>query len=520
VALDTGANGKFLSKRLKPNLKFTFKPDMRVQPPAPVVRAALGSSPVAEAPPHGEPPNKLNRALNAAAAQHLDFALVRLSSQVTHVPPIDIKEPAAAEEHRKCTVIGYAGGTAIKLDIDLVTRVHQASARLLHLANTVAGMSGSCCVGPSGMPVGLHEGGFYKLDANGNVVLNANQQVMVENNRAVCLSNIRDVLRAMDPDPLLAKPRTAGGGILNPALVVAWQRAGERLAGVGLVAAWNDLVAHALGVAIADIGATQSFHPWFTRKAIEDWIDARRTNTADRVAFINGDRGTGKSFSIHILAAKLDDPVRDLVVLTATQTSAWSWREAVTNLPRGTHGDPALRTDVGAVKYEDIGSIIAGLRDYGGIDRTLGNEPLFVAIDFEDARDLKLEGPPWLEFIKQLAMQPWIRLMIIGLADGERRTLDKIFENEAGTASMFSVQIDLTHVDRAELTLFLRALYGDQGRPANNAQINADLKAWTAQTWLRARRPELQTAEAVLFALAARRQILASAAAEPARGGN
>src|SRR5262249_9166284 len=160
------------------------------------------------------------------------------------------------------------GGTAIVFDVDRVTEVHAAGGRLMHLANTIAGMSGSCCVGPRGLPVGLHEGGFYKLDENGKVVVNEKLQPVVEKNRAVCLSNIPDALRAMQPDPLMIKRAASGGGIYDPDLVVDWHRAGQRFAGKDLEAGWNASVAHVLGVSLADIGAAQSFHPWFSRKDI------------------------------------------------------------------------------------------------------------------------------------------------------------------------------------------------------------------------------------------------------------
>ena len=69
VVLDTDGNGSFIGTRLKPDLKFTFMPDRRDPSRTPVVRAALGTVPVAGALPHGRPPNILERNLNAAAAQ-------------------------------------------------------------------------------------------------------------------------------------------------------------------------------------------------------------------------------------------------------------------------------------------------------------------------------------------------------------------------------------------------------------------------------------------------------------------
>ena len=49
VVLDTDGNGSFIGTRLKPDLKFTFMPDRRDPSRTPVVRAALGTVPVAGA---------------------------------------------------------------------------------------------------------------------------------------------------------------------------------------------------------------------------------------------------------------------------------------------------------------------------------------------------------------------------------------------------------------------------------------------------------------------------------------
>ena len=378
---------------------------------------------------------------------------------------------------------------------------------MLHLANTIAGMSGSCCIGARGSPVGLHEGGFFKLDASGHVIRTAAGREVVENNRAVCLQNIREALRALRPDPLVLRPRASGGGIHDPNLVVAWQRAGQRLAGATLEQIWNASVSQVLG---ANVSAAHGFHPWFKRKDLENWIDAR-TNSEERVAYVNGDAGAGKTFAVHILAAKLDNHLRDLVVLTPTQTSAWSWSDAVANLRRAGPSYPGLRTDVAGVKFEDVAPIIAALREHGGVDRTAENQhPLFFAIDFENAVSLKFDGTPWREFIRQLASQPWIRLLIIGLSESERQTLDAILQANSDTATVFPVQIDMRHADREELKQFLRSLYLDHGQAPTPATIDAHLNGWSNGTWLHGTQPQLQTAEAVLFALAAYNAVAAS----------
>ena len=123
---------------------------------------------------------------------------------------------------------------------------------------------------------------------------------------------------------------------------------------------------------------------------------------------------------------------------------------------------------------------------------------------------LKFDGTPWREFIRQLASQPWIRLLIIGLSESERQTLDAILQANSDTATVFPVQIDMRHADREELKQFLRSLYLDHGQAPTPATIDAHLNGWSNGTWLHGTQPQLQTAEAVLFALAAYNAVAAS----------
>jgi hypothetical protein len=499
--------GSFLSS-LKPDLKFTFMPALSST--RPVVRAARGTEPVAAALPHGSPPDSLDPTLGSSAGQLLDFAIVRLSSSVEHVSWIDITQPASAQKGVRCFVIGYPGEKSVWFDVDLVKDVNETAARVMHMTNTAAGMSGSCCVGPNG-PVALHEGGFFKIGADGRVVVDEAGRRIVENNRAISLRSIRAALGAMKSDPLVARPRASGGGIHNPALVVAWHRTGLRLAGPALEQVWNTSVSQTPGVSVEAIGAKEGYHPWFKRADLETWIDGMNTNADERVAYLNGEAGTGKSFAVHILAAKINKSMRDLIVLTPTQTSAWSWSEAVAGLRRVGGGNGALRTAIGAVKFEDVAPIVSGLRTYGGIDRTAeGQHPLFVAIDFENGGNLKFEGTPWREFIKQLAAQPWIRLLLVGLTESERGTLDRIFQSERDTETLIPLQIDLEHVGAKELKEFLLAVYRDRGRPLPKATLDDFLGVWTNGPSLHETRPELKTAEAVLIALTAYNALVAA----------
>jgi hypothetical protein len=491
VVLSTGKDnngGTVFQPTLKPKLLFGFAPERRDPAQMPIEVAASGDGPVAFAFPHGEPPNKLTRDLGPASAANLDFALVRLARQIRHVTALDISEPRDAEL-RKCFVLGYPGGNTLKFDADVITEVNRPGARLMHLASTVEGMSGGCCIGAQGIPVGLHEGGFERVEAGLTVF---------ENNRAVCLTNIRNALRALPRDPLLAKPRSPGLVIPDRSLIPAWHEAGLRLAGKALEAEWRQAVANVLGAAPGD--GDVDFHPWFQRKDLERWINEARDNSADRVLYVTGEQGTGKSFAKRILEEMLDDPARDLVVLSPTQTTAWSWTEAVRKLYPEKQRDRTYRTEPGATKHVDVPAIVEGLATYGRQDRT--GIPLFVAIDFENGTELSLDATQWREFLLKLASEPWIRLMVVGLSPRERLTLDTMLTRQPDTETLVPQEIEMRHAGRKDIQDFIRNAYKNFGKTPKTEEINELLRLWEERPASRQTRTELHTCDAVMIALA------------------
>ena len=463
-----------------------------------VVAAAPGERPVAHALPHGTPPNSLNGSLQAPpAGDRLDFALIRLARQIEHVRAVDIGAPSEAELHRACFVFGYPAGTALKFDADIVTRIDSPSGRLLHVANTAAGMSGGCCVGPDGAIVGLHEGSLQIANQVGTMVLN---------NRGISLKAIHEKLHADGADPLRARPKSQGLEFSDPSLVETLYESGLRFAGVALEAQWRALVQGLLGLADppGDGVELPPFHPWLKRGDVENWIDSRRPS--DRLCYISGDRGVGKSFCGQILRGKLDNPAVDLVALSATQTSAWSMEEALG--PVIARSGPQTRTEAGTLRYDDVPAIVDFLGRTAAGRRTTA-APLYVAIDFDAAAaGVRFGQSPWLAFIEGLAREDWVRLMLIGLTEDERDTVDDMLEANDVTAGVASTHIELQYFSESNLKEYARALAEARGLLRTGRSFRSEIGTlWRQPIFLRAQCPALQTVEAVLTAAAFERTL-------------
>ena len=487
--------------KLLPNLTFSFAP-----PPADpskervIVPAAPTPDPVAHAPPHGVPPDRLSASLKAPAGDRLDFALVRLARQVEHVPRVEIATPGEAELNRACFVFGFPEGAALKFDADVVTELDSPSGRLLHLANTKAGMSGGCCIGPEGTIVGLHEGTLPVLDAEGRRVFGDDGKPKL-NNRGVSLAAIREMQCKNGSDPLVGKPKSQGLEFSDPSLVETLYKSGLRFAGPALEASWRSLMQALLGLPEppGDGITLPAFHPWLRRKDVEAWIDSRRP--LDRLCYIWGNEGTGKSFCAQILRGKLDNPAVDLVVLNPTQTTALSWEEAIG--PIISRSDTPTRTEAGTLRYDDVPEITRFLgRTAAGV-RTAAN-PLYVVIDFGAAANgVRFGQTPWQAFIEGLAREDWARLMLIGLTEDERIKIDDMLEADPVMSGVASTPIPLNHLDEEALKDYARKLAVARGKPRSREQVRDGIaQLWSQPMLLHRTRPALQTVEAVLVAMA------------------
>lgn len=473
--------GRRWSMALRPGLSFHFlRSDGSEQTILPA-----GTKPLSFSLPWGVPPSHLDGVPGGAGAGTLDYALIELAEQVEHGRPLDIRDPGDFRGKMKCFVIGYPGGKQLSWDGDLIDSRDDASARILHRANTLDGMSGGCCVYADGTLIGLHEGTITRRNGAGQPVRDQDGKVQ-RLNRAVMLAPIRTAQRAGGRDPLESRLRVRALRIADAGAVGRLRDEGARLAG-NLAGDW--LRAHDA------LAAGVRAHPWFRRKELEDWVVRLAQESVDRLLFITGERGTGKSFTVEIVAALLRQP-RDLLRITPSQVNDWSFdvtMSGLVSLP-----DTNWRTRDGAVHYDWVPALVAELGKRGDARRS-AREPLVITIDFENGDVFRADGSPWRSFIENLVAEPWARLVLIGLSVAERGAImDQLETNPATSAiktSLFELRtISSTGASAAASSLTPLLTHFIDMAKANGEQISRD-DAMEFLTALREKLPEsLRTA--------------------------
>jgi Trypsin-like peptidase domain len=200
--------------KLKPNLAFLFS-DPSVAAEGRSFRPK-SQDPVAFSPAYGQPP-LTKRNLDPDSDQHLDYVLLRLTGRVNGIKPIDIAPAPQQNSGAHVFIFGYRGGTAVSADVFAGIMAKTPGKRFIHTLNTVGGMSGSPCIGPSGEAIGLHEAGF-EIQQNGEKFFE---------NRAVDASHVlQDILaRSTKPKPLAPLASATDYGIYDPALRLGWASA-------------------------------------------------------------------------------------------------------------------------------------------------------------------------------------------------------------------------------------------------------------------------------------------------------
>lgn len=447
--------------------------------------------------PYGWPPDRLNEELCPNAASQLDYAFIRLDRRVSDVVPVDIHQPDAVQQERTCFVIGFESGTGLAFDADMVVKRDDPSARWLHLANTVPGMSGGCCIGPDGKVVGLHEGSVPIRDEHDQVVLGRGGEVL-NNNRGIALTAIREGQKARGKDVL--EPAPIIPGFEDRVMVEQLYRDGLRLAGNDMAQRWRDLVQQLMGLdrSPAEGPVFPSYHPWLPRSSLEQWIDGRKP--ALKLSFVIGAEGTGKSFCAQIMKAKAPDPISDLIFINATQTSAWSFADAL----KATAPEALDRTTAGAWRYDDVPSIIQRWSPEANSRRSAAN-PLFVAIDFEtNPAGMRFGQEPWLQFIDLLAAEEWVRIMLIGLNEVERDAL----LDQPHIKTLERIVFDLPHLGPSDLETYAEALARARGSDRPRRELMADVRGyWSNRAMLHGERAALQTVEVALASIAFNRSL-------------
>jgi len=492
-------NGIDFQPALVDRLAFSFRaPGEDMQPPIwayPNASNALVDCSM----PWGRPPNLLSIAPQEESPKRLDFALIRLDREIRHAKPLNVESPPKPESGDALVILGFPGGTAMRWDRGDVAAVE--SPRLQHRANALSGMSGSCCINVDGRPVALHEGSLAtRLFAIGGA-----QPADV--NRAMCLWAIRNAMRAGSADPLQKRNRTPALEFQDEAIVRRWAKAGLRYAPQAMVEQWRLFVQAAIGAQPDETGTVASFHPWFRRDVFEDWIDQHAGAGAPkrRLCMVHGNPGTGKTFLASILRKRVPDAVMDAVVISATETTAWSWRDAIESWGVSTDSAGDMRPDAGVATHDEAPNAARRIANYGDRSRDRASaKPLFVFIDFDGTASFPLgEEPPWLPFMSELLGYPWVRLVVTGAPESVASGLIDLMEskNEEGP-----LRITLEHVGRMEFGEFARRLLRKGGPPVPSAQIEEATNSLT-RILQAFPSPDLSTAAAVMAAILLQKQV-------------
>lgn len=483
-------NGSAFETTTRQELSFTFR-----APKGGTGNEAVKAYPSARDPlvawsvPWGKPPNQLFVSPQPDAARMLDFALIRLDREVTHVKSLDIRSPPMPEVDRPLVVLGYPGGTAMAWDKGTVSLLQNE--RLQHQANTLAGMSGSCCINIEGRPVALHEGSLVDktYSIGGHKGLNGS-------NRAVCLWHIRNAMPTGAADPLTSRARSSPLAFHDEAMVRRWAMAGLRFASENYQDNWVKFVKSAIGRAPEEAGGVPSFHPWFRREGFEKWTDDNKIAAPSRLCVVRGDPGAGKSFLASILRERIPDNVNDVVVISATETTAWSWRDAIQKWGVAIGGAGALRPEAGVATHDEAPKAAALIAQYGDRRSPTTAKPLFVVIDFDGNASFPLDEEPWLPFMRELLGNPWVRLVVIGAPESASDNLTDLMQDEELGAV---TRIEVGHIDQGGFREFARKLLlkGGKESPEKKAQLEEALLTRTRILQAFPVRP-LQTAATVL----------------------
>lgn len=444
---------------------------------------------------------KLDRKVTAAARNRLDFALLRLDRPIDRVEPIDFTGKDVAADGRLSFLIGFPAHKEAVFDANPIVRSEAVGGRLIHMINSVPGMSGGCVIGDTGVPIGIHEGSIPKLKANGTPEDPVQGREQVEN-RAVLLKAITDDIKTRSPE-LLALAPPVGLVMQEEALVTRLGRRGAQLlADRASEPGWENLWAT---ITRPGPAGPWTAHPWFTDRArgrIEKWFveAAGASATKSRVAFINGERGSGKTFMIDVL--------KRIVPNASTDVIRVAWTEGDTTLgtiAKQLAASPDVsgtRTTDGHERYENVPAIVEALASYGlpVSTRAIRGRPLFIAIDAGDGTGSLTEPESWIELVVALSRQPWARVVLCGLPTDLTRKVE-----DAVPLDVACEPFKIDHVRGRDIVTFLKA-FGMAQQATETAE--AAEAAFDAADMPHRLRPELTTVVAALFAIAWHRGIL------------
>jgi hypothetical protein len=365
-------------------------------------------------PPCGIYPN-----LAEGAADKLDFALIRLKDEIGgEIEPLNAENPPAPVNKHQILVIGHPGKSDLLFHGDEILDLPQATARVLHGASTLEGMSGSPCLDFRGRLVAIHEGNVEDQTKN-----------PPKFNRAIELRAIRRAMQAGERDPLAPALSDYLWKIDDPNLRMEWAKAGQQGIQQALEPDWVG--------ALSRFGPNSpqredAFYPIVGRASFQRWIDEARTSEP-RIAFVYGGRASGKSFSAAILRAKLPSREDARVIIGAEPVRRANPEELLSLMLDAVRpGGQALATPE-AESTRPAAGVLRHDQLMPALDEIQGHMPVrllrrvWVIADFEKAETWQNAGVAlfWNQLLESVRERSWLRVILTGLGEaavGELRS--------------------------------------------------------------------------------------------------
>jgi V8-like Glu-specific endopeptidase len=350
--------------------------------------------------PCGKPPN-LNARDEQLASRNLDFALIRLVPAVGRkIGFARINASTPANDNHIIAVAGHMAGTSLRFHLGRLIKHNKPTKRLHHHANAAPGVSGSPCVDIQGSILGIHEGAVYSKG-------------VPDYNRSICLNDIREVIAAMDPDPLS-----------DDNLDMVWL---PQSVSADLLTAMK----------ISPMEADR--HPVVGRHSFQEWMKtAAAARSSRRFAMVSGPEGSGKSFTDALLRARSIETADIFVgvspeVARETDITALLERIAASAANATAATVPSnLRPDAGILRHD----IIPNGLDL--VERQLKRRPgtsaplLWLSIDFgNDAQWLSGHQDAWKSFFSEALKRSWLRLTVAGISEGRQAEFRALFSASA-----------------------------------------------------------------------------------------
>lgn len=343
--------------------------------------------------------------VSGAMAASLDYALVRLEAAAPmhirrmamqsngRIPPDPLTKP---ERSRTYFVVGYPAGAESQLSRGTLADISKEAARLMHMCNTVPGMSGGPLLDDQARLIGIHEGRIEEPPG------------VAKFNRATLLPYISSHVDNARANAARSAPHFeslghrftwARYGLSEASTAAAWRCALDE-AGLDEEGKWKD-------------GSGDSYYPLFPDNALDAWLEGDELTGEGSVLAIGGGAGTGKTFALEIAKARAG--IHASVLVPASVSSDLSLNDMLAYLyPEGNFDDDSRPFD-GLMRNTYISTLL----DYFESMAASSRSPFaLIAVELDEHGSFWNESMQfWHMFALLSAERPQLKVLLSGLSD-------------------------------------------------------------------------------------------------------